>query len=229
MLGRGALHLRHAPDRGLHLLPAKGAGGARRQRPHQLQPSGRRPLHASVRVESVGGDQLLDPVVLRELHPGAIHAQGPRHPGTGREPVRAGRARGGLQPELGRCRGQSHLRRLLLPHGQAPEVARLPHHQAPADGAHPPLIHAARLAAAMGRVPRARLHHQGVHAPDHRDQVGMARRDRAPLLQEEGSGGRFGQEAAQAGGQIGRGRRRGPAEVAALGRARAGAQGVCEV
>lgn len=65
------LHMRNAVGGQHGVLPPKGQGGARRQRPQEFSPRQRgRSPRPHERVLPVGRDLLLHPVVLRELRSG---------------------------------------------------------------------------------------------------------------------------------------------------------------
>ncbi|XP_063174945.1 pre-mRNA-splicing factor ATP-dependent RNA helicase DHX16 isoform X2 [Chroicocephalus ridibundus] len=198
--GGGADGGGHAVRQQRHLLPAQGQGPSCRQRPPGLpRPRGGPPCPAQ-RLQPVGEQRALPAVVLRALRAGAVPA-----PGAGRAGAAGGAdgARGGaplfLRRRL-RPSPQGHHCRLLLPHGAA-DAGRVPHSEAPADGFHPPQQLPLRGAAALGALPRAGLHHQGVHAAGDRDRQRVAAGGGPPLLPSQGARGRQRPQDAQEGGQ----------------------------
>lgn len=78
-------------------------------------------------------------------------------------------------------------RRLLLSHCEAVERRKLQDGEAQPDGDDPPELRAVRGAAAMGAVPRARVHDERVHAASDRDREQVAVGGCAALLQTEGA------------------------------------------
>lgn len=78
-------------------------------------------------------------------------------------------------------------RRLLLSHRKAVERRKLQDGEAQPDGDDPPELRAVRGAAAMGAVPRARVHDERVHAASDRDREQVAVGGCAALLQTEGA------------------------------------------
>ena len=148
----------------------------------EVLPAGGRPFDLAGGVPGVGGVQVLQPVVLRQLRAGAVHA-----PRAGRAqaaahdhgPVQARDRERGAQLHQG---AQGDRERLLHARGEEGPAGRVQDDGRRAGGVHPPFERALQPQPRVDHLPRARVDHQRVHARGDGDRAQVAHRARAALL-----------------------------------------------
>ncbi|XP_060937296.1 uncharacterized protein LOC133014153 isoform X1 [Limanda limanda] len=148
----------------VHMLTEQ--DGARRQRQDELRGARGRPPGAAQRLHTVDGERLLHTVVLRELYPVPLHETSPGRKGAAGGSDGSHRGGGGLLPGRQCAHSQGGDCRIFLSHIET-EQRRLQDGEAPAGGLHPSQQLAVRGAAPLAHLPRAGLHHQGVHETGH--------------------------------------------------------------